>query len=88
MLARAAAAAVHVRQEVQWGADFTTLDELRRLITRYPGAGDGVVRDVGSCFEVYLHVLTMPRPGVEFRGTLPKTPDAETFIKSKGWCWM
>ncbi len=33
-------------------ADFTTLDELRRIITRYPRGGDGVVRDVDSRFEV------------------------------------
>lgn len=35
-----------------------------------------------------IYILSTPAPGAQFRGTLPKTPDAETFIKSKNWRWM
>lgn len=62
-------------------ADFSTLDQLEGLIAHYPGAGDGIVRDSGGRYTVRLQML----PGPLFNGTLPKTPEVDSFIKRHNW---
>ncbi len=66
--------------------DFTTLEELKHVISPYKQPASGVYSQSGTVFNVRIDVFPgQPHPGKSLIGTVPISQDAKDFFVSKNW---
>ena len=68
--------------------DFTSMDELKAILGRYPYPTDVVYRLNGGVYNLRVEVLpiaNLPNPGRPLIGTVPISQEAEELFQSKNW---